>query len=434
MAKRTARGWEIRLRVGKGIRLECNMPGSLTEAQAERREAALYALRDVLASTADALAAKRLLQEVATAATPDLAALNEKLARRWAAEQMKRITADAARGIPLVTFRQFGERWTSGALAKEFPDYVRPKASAADDAQRLGILYQTLGDIPLSRFTLSDAERAMACLPKTVRSANTRRQYAQCIQTLISLAVFPAKLIREDANPLPRKFLPKNGESPTYPFLYPDEDLQLVGGPAPLWRRALYGFATREGMRIDHMLRLRWMHLDLARGILNIPPGKNNKGGRSWAMNDGVCAALSTLRDHPETTHGLGPRDPVFPPMTRDEQIEMATTLRVDLWQAGARRHQLHHAEEGWGMLRFHDLRASFVTIHLALGKTPAWVTLRTGHRSYQVLKRYERMVEVARGMGPFTPLDLALRLRPNAEVDQLLARVGVEVGVVSKH
>jgi len=38
---------------------------------------------------------------------------------------------------PTMTLRQFGELWTSGALAERFPDHVREKASASDDQSRL---------------------------------------------------------------------------------------------------------------------------------------------------------------------------------------------------------------------------------------------------------------------------------------------------------
>jgi integrase len=41
--------------------------------------------------------------------------------------------------------------------------------------------------------------------------------------------------------------------------------------------------------------------------------------------------------------------------------------------------------------LRAHDLRATFVTLSLAQGKSEAWITDRTGHKSSQVIYRYKR-------------------------------------------
>jgi hypothetical protein len=39
--------------------------------------------------------------------------------------------------------------------------------------------------------------------------------------------------------------------------------------------------------------------------------------------------------------------------------------------------------------LRVHDLRATFVTLSLAAGRSEAWVADRTGHKSSVVLNRY---------------------------------------------
>ena len=44
--------------------------------------------------------------------------------------------------------------------------------------------------------------------------------------------------------------------------------------------------------------------------------------------------------------------------------------------------------------LRAHDLRATFVTLALANGKTEAWVMKRTGHTTSMMLKRYRRDAE----------------------------------------
>jgi integrase len=64
--------------------------------------------------------------------------------------------------------------------------------------------------------------------------------------------------------------------------------------------------------------------------------------------------------------------------------------------------------------LRAHDLRASFVTIALANGKTETWVADRTGHRSSQMIARYRRQARTAAelGLGAWTPLDAAIGAR----------------------
>jgi len=51
--------------------------------------------------------------------------------------------------------------------------------------------------------------------------------------------------------------------------------------------------------------------------------------------------------------------------------------------------------------IRAHDLRASLITVNLALGKTEAWITDRTGHRSSQMIYTYKRAVHSAAPSDP---------------------------------
>ena len=76
------------------------------------------------------------------------------------------------------TFQTLAKRWTNGELARDWPDYVKLKSSAADDANRFERLFKTIGSVPLARFALVDAERAMAALDPELASG-TRRPYAQ---------------------------------------------------------------------------------------------------------------------------------------------------------------------------------------------------------------------------------------------------------------
>lgn len=61
--------------------------------------------------------------------------------------------------------------------------------------------------------------------------------------------------------------------------------------------------------------------------------------------------------------------------------------------------------------LRAHDLRASFVTVNLALGKSEAWITDRTGHKSSQMIYRYKRAARTHKelNLGSFDPLHEAI-------------------------
>jgi integrase len=61
--------------------------------------------------------------------------------------------------------------------------------------------------------------------------------------------------------------------------------------------------------------------------------------------------------------------------------------------------------------LRAHDLRATFVTISLAQGKSETWVTDRTGHKSSIMLYRYKRAARThaEAELGALAPLHEAI-------------------------
>jgi integrase len=75
---------------------------------------------------------------------------------------------------------------------------------------------------------------------------------------------------------------------------------------------------------------------------------------------------------------------------------------------AGVTRPQLFRKTNRRIPLRAQDLRAGFVTVKLAMGKSETWVMDRTGHQSSIMLMRYYRKASrkhVEMGLGDFTPL-----------------------------
>jgi integrase len=64
-----------------------------------------------------------------------------------------------------------------------------------------------------------------------------------------------------------------------------------------------------------------------------------------------------------------------------EEHLKVAGVERPSLFEKSATRLPL----------RAHDLRATFVTLSLASGKTEAWVSDRTGHKSSTMINRYRR-------------------------------------------
>jgi integrase len=307
---------------------------------------------------------------------------------------------DTAKAQPL-TFGELAGRWTSGKLAREYPDYVKTKRSADQDASRLVVLNKAIGDVRLDAFTLRDAERAMATIPDG-RASATRRQYAQLIVRVMKLAVFPCRLIA--SNPLPEGFLPKVKSQKVTAWLYPDEELILMKSEVPIARRLLYGFLAREGCRLSEALSLRWSDLDLERGAVRLDKNKTDDP-RAWALRPDVGHALKASKDE-----DAEPNELVFG--TIDERA--AEQFRADLQAAGVNRAELFDKKSKVRRpIRVHDLRATFVTLALANGKTEAWVCDRTGHRSSVMVNRYRRQARQATelGLGELAPLDVALGL-----------------------
>ena len=217
---------------------------------------------------------------------------------RQAVQKLCESGVTAARPLVSVTtsFREFAERWTSGELARLYPDHVREKRSAEDDRLRLERhVYPVIGAIPLTAFTLDHAEAVMQGMPSELSPAS-RRHIAQLMHRILSMAVFPVRLIQ--SNPLPRGFLPSPGAAKAKAWLYPDEDRALLGAmEIPLCYRLLYGFLAREGMRAGEAAALTWGNLDLERGAITLDNNKTDDP-RAWAMSEGTAKALRAWRKH----------------------------------------------------------------------------------------------------------------------------------------
>ena len=88
-----------------------------------------------------------------------------------------------------------------------------------------------------------------------------------------------------------------------------------------------------------------------------------------------------------------------------------AETLRGALREAGIQREKLFQNGNNRLQLRAHDLRATFVTLALACGRSEDWVMQRTGHSSSMMLSRYRRESKTAQelDLGWLSPLHAAI-------------------------
>lgn len=383
----------LRLSLGSLGRRMLALTTCRTDAEAEERRALLVRLADRLVASGQVVLGFPLLQKAAQRDGRALDATVEAIERLAEGDVRTRTTGEA-------TIRQIGERWTSGNLASEFPDHVRPKKSGAEDAGLFErYVYPYVGEVPIARFTLDHGMAVMARIPSD-RAPQTRRHVAQAMRKLLAYAVFPLRL-RPD-NPLDTPhFLTRLGKRKLKSYLYPAEDRTLLGCVAvPLNYRVLYAFLAREGMRASEAAGLTWSDLDLKIGLVTLAKNKTNDP-RSWPLRPDVVRALRTLKERT----GASEDDTVFTAHPQPKH------MRKHLEKAGIARPVLFRGDDTYQAIRVHDFRATFVTVALANGATEDWVMRRTGHRSSVMVQLYRRGAQNAAdvNLGDFAPMDAAI-------------------------
>jgi integrase len=392
----------------KGVTITCE-----TEADAKRRQLAIARLVARLREAGFPAMIPNVIRDAGAADAEGL---------RKIAMLVDRVVAGKEPGIARqlgvrrhgTTVAELAHAWTSGELAATYPDHVKVKKSRAADAHMLDWLARVrlpngsaFGDRPIASVTLDDCDHVMTALPKRAASPSSRRQFAQALRKLLAYAVFPLKL--REALPIPTGWLPKPGSVTAKAWLYPSEDRAVMQcTTVPLVHRVLFGVLDREGLRVSEALGLTWPDVDLDRGVLRLDENKTDDP-RSWALGADVARALIAWR---ATLGAKATKDGrVFPSALAGARWGLALKLRQALTLAGNDRAELLVKKKGRRILRAHDLRGSFVTLALAAGRTEAWVTDRTGHKSSSMVYRYKRASRTAAELelGWFAPLDEAI-------------------------
>jgi len=321
--------------------------------------------------------------------------------------------------IIVPTVKEFAKSWTTGELHKKHPDHVASKSTSGRDALMVRVYIEPhVGHLRLDEFTLEDAELVMANLPeispRTGRplAPASRRHVAQVMARLMNLAVYPGRWRKE--SPIPRGWLPRIGSGKAKECLYPDEDALLLAGKSveegkrdvPLLRSVAYGFLSREGMRADEMASLKWGDVDLERGHVHLDTNKTDDP-RDWDLRPDVVRGLQAWKER--YCPGAKATDHVFAeggvPISTEH---LADQLRADLARVGVTRPQLFERSAARQPIRAHDLRATFITISLATGKTETFVMDRTGHTTSLMVNRYRRKAR-SWNLGELGPLDLCI-------------------------
>jgi integrase len=404
-------GWEVRLRYGAGKRGRFLIKVD-SESVARNRASRLQTMAARLATAGRHTESRELLEDAA--ATESAAEFREA----------ERVVEELA---PLETVSSSGPRtygevlrlWISGELNERYPDDVKalkPK-TLKSYVYMANAVDSLLGHLALTDVTEEHAEAAKAEVSRGL-GQGSRRQYALMIRRVMSLAEHPLRLI--ERNPIRARFVPPQGQSSVFGWLYPSEDEQLMRRSSiEVDDRLVYGTLGREGFRLIEALRLVWGDIDMERGVITLDENKTDQP-RAWRLGDDVLAALSAYRGDAEDD------ELVFPMFVYNGAAER---FRAHLWEAGVRRKQLHTQTDKRRPIRIHDLRATFITMAFACGWTEAEVMQRTGHKTSQMLQRYHRRAATVSELseqdrGWFGPLNELLGLR-----DHRTSRLGHGVG-----
>lgn len=145
-------GFAVRLRCGAGQHHRFRIHLT-SEAAAQERAQRMAVLARIMVGAGKTAEAPIVLRKAGEQTTEAGIAAVETFVRDICGAQGEKLSPS------LVTFQQLAERWTSGELARQYPDHVRTKKSTSEDQQRLAKLYPTIGHIPLVEFTVQNASR-----------------------------------------------------------------------------------------------------------------------------------------------------------------------------------------------------------------------------------------------------------------------------------
>lgn len=400
--------WYARVQVAPGKREAFVMPWATERAEAADRASFLLAVSAEIRATknADTLSILPKLLERAAIATDaarlaDVRKVVDGLVAGSDRVERRRTTIGH-------TFGDVAKAWTSGELAAKYPDHVKKKRSADDDAQRLKAhVLPTIGAVSMRSFTLDHAERVMESLDAELAPA-TRRQVAQVMHRVASLAVYPLRLLA--AHPLPKGWLPKipKGAQHQQEMPKPSEVDQFVACKTePIGVRLLAGFLAREGLRHEEAEGLTWADVDLEDGIVRLDENKTNVP-RSWALRADVARALRfwfTARGSPKRSTR------VFVDDKGDKLSLRADEYREALARARVTRAELHKGSKVTKPTGLHALRGLFVSEGFARGESERWAMDRGGWTTSSMLSRYHRRARtfMEAKVAPLGELDVLL-------------------------
>jgi site-specific recombinase XerD len=296
----------------------------------------------------------------------------QKVGRRGAAIEAYHNIKREIREGRFVAPEQQKDSLTLSELAEQALAYkkahLRPK-SYENDRLRWNLLAPTLGALPVLQVTASRIEKHLEALHRSGLSGATVNRYRALFSGIFSYGV------RHDLvafNPIPR--VPRFREaSGRIRFLEHGEEQSLrlaLREECPECEAEL-DLALHTGMRRGEQFGLKWMNVDLDRGILTVT-GKT--GRRFLPVNSTARAALVTLY---ERSNGSA----FVSPVAKDDQQRD--------WRRWFERAVDKAKLENF---RWHDLRHTFASRLVMAGVDIRTVQELLGHKTIQMTMRYAHL------------------------------------------
>jgi integrase len=277
---------------------------------------------------------------------------------------------DTSRTAPTVA--TVAERFLKEHVARKKPGTVRMYEGAIRKC-----IIPTLGAIPIAELGTDDAMRLHHRLRKTPYAAN---RALACLSKLLAWSM-RAKL--RPAGPNPCLGIEKYREEKRRRYLAPAE-LARVGAALRVAERreaispsslAILRLLMLTGARVSEITTLQWPHVDLTRGVLNLPESKT---GQKVILLP--AAAVDLLREWPR----FAGTDYLFPGEGRKAKGAHRDTPK-DAWAWVRTRAKIPD-------VRLHDLRHSYASVAVSAGHSLPMIGALLGHSQPATTARYSHL------------------------------------------
>ena len=283
------------------------------------------------------------------------------------------------------------DRLTVGGFARDWLESVlpsiRPKTYESYEATVRVHIIPRFGHIRLAKLTPTDLERFYANLISNGAAPKSVRNYHACIHAMLEKAVRQNVLVRNVASlaDLPRRIrrdLPMITPQQVQAFLRATNEHRL---------EALFVLAITTGARQGELLGLRWDHVDLDEGIIDIRwalqkvqgkvhlvEPKTSSSVRSVALTELAVAALRRRR-----MQQIKDKVYVGQGWANEMNLVFTTPLGTPLDKDNVRKRELPPLLKAGGLpteLRFHDLRHIAASLSLGNGVSITTVSQMLGH------------------------------------------------------